>query len=87
MITIDVEKLYTELVPNDEGTAKLSDVNDYIARARELAGVGQNVVLTGRGPIWLYLAVSHALHGQVKTLYYSSPVTGRLTIYNHNPFR
>lgn len=40
----------------------------------------------GPGPVWLYLAVAHALHGKARRLYYSSPVTGEVLIFGHNPY-
>jgi CRISPR-associated Csx3 family protein len=78
-IVIDVKTLYGE-------TAKLADQDGYIAKVRERAGTGQEVVLTGQGPIWLYLILSHALHGKAKRLIYDSPVTGEVLIYDHDPF-
>jgi len=85
MITIDVEDLYTKLMPNSEGKAKLCDLGEYIAWAKELAGAGKDVVLRGRAPVWLFLAVSHALREQVRSLYYDSWEAPRLNIYNQ-PF-
>jgi len=80
IITIDVKELY-------EDQAKLNKQEVYIGKALELAGLGNEVVLTGQGPIWLYLMIAHALHGKAKSLYYSSPVTGNVKIFDHNPFR
>ncbi len=79
MITIDLSGLYTD-------TAKLSDLPNYINKACESAGEGNEVVLTGKAPVWLYLAVAHALHGRAKKLTYQSPVTGEVVIFDHNPF-
>ncbi len=79
MITIDLSTLFTD-------TAKLSDLQDYIDRALELAGEGNEVVLTGRAPVWLYLKVAHALHGKARKLVYRSPVTGEVVIFDHDPF-
>lgn len=79
MQTINIQQLYGE-------QAKLDLLPEYVARARQLAGSGNDVVLTGPGPVWLYLAIAHALHGTARALYYESPVTGRVTIFNHNPF-
>lgn len=79
-ITIDIEALYAG---ND--TAKLAQLDNYERQARELAGNGNDVTLTGQGPIWLYLRIAHALHGKVRSLYYDSPVTGAVVIYDHNP--
>ncbi|MCX8125544.1 MAG: hypothetical protein N3E40_00165, partial [Dehalococcoidia bacterium] len=68
------------------GTAKLADLDAMVARAKELAGEGDDVVLTGAGPVWLYLAVAHALHGKARKLVYRSPATGDVLIFDHNPF-
>lgn len=76
---IDLRSLYAE-------QAKLTDLLDYIAKAIELAGDGKDVVLTGRASVWLYLKIAHALHGKVRSLIYTSPVTGNVTIFDHNPF-
>jgi len=66
--------------------AKLSDLPQYLMEAENKAGSGNEVILTGRAPIWLYLAVAHALHGKAKKLIYRSPVTGDVVIFDHNPF-
>jgi hypothetical protein len=80
-VTIDIETLYT-----GSDTAKLANLPEYERQAKEMAGKGNDVTLTGQGPIWLYLRVAHALHGQVRSLRYDSPVTGEVLIYDHNPF-
>ncbi len=67
-------------------TAKLLDLQDYTKKAINLAGDGNEVILTGKAPVWLYLAVAHALHGKAKKLLYRSPVTGDVVIFDHNPF-
>ncbi len=79
MSTIDLSSLFTD-------TAKLSDLPIYIDKAVDLAGEGNEVILTGKAPVWLYLAVAHALHGKAKKLVYRSPVTGDVVIFDHNPF-
>ncbi len=79
MTTIDLSILYTE-------TAKLSDLKTYIDQTLTLAGEGNEVILTGKAPVWLYLSIAHALHGKAKKLIYRSPVTGDVTIFDHNPF-
>ena len=79
MSTIDLSSLFTD-------TAKLSDLPIYIDKTVNLAGDGNEVILTGRAPVWLYLAVAHALHGKAKKLIYRSPVTGDVLIFDHNPF-
>lgn len=77
--TIDLSQLFTE-------RALISELDTYIQKAKELAGEGSDVVLTGAAPVWLYLKVAHALHGKVKSLTYRSPVTGDVPIFDHSPF-
>lgn len=79
MIIIDLATFFSE-------TAKLSDLSTYIEKALEQADEGNEVILTGRAPVWLYLTVAHALHGKAKKLIYHSPVTGDVVIFDHNPF-
>jgi hypothetical protein len=79
MITINLETFYS-------GIAKLNDLNLYIEKALNIAGEGNDVVLTGAAPVWLYLIIAHVLHGKVKKLIYRSPVTGDVVIFDHNPF-
>ena len=79
MILIDLKELYGEL-------AKLNLLPGYIEQALALAGEGQEVVLTGAAPVWLYLTIAHALHGKAKRLIYRSPVTGDVVIFDHDPF-
>jgi len=78
-VTVDIGKLY-------EGTAKLEQLEAYEAKALAEAGNGNNIILTGRGPVWLYLRLAHALHGTARSLIYTSPASGDVTIFNHNPF-
>lgn len=80
LISLDVSTLYTA-----DGTARLSRLDDYVREA--LAGVtpGADVMLTGAAPVWLYLRLAHALHGRVRVLSYSSPVTGPVTVFDHTP--
>lgn len=67
-------------------TAKLSDLTAYKKKVIDLAGDGNEIILTGKAPVWLYLAVAHDLHGKAKRLLYRSPVTGDVVIFDHNPF-
>jgi len=78
MIVIDLSKFFKDV-------SKLSDLPNYVEKAVEQAGEGNNVTLTGKAPVWLYLAVAHALHGKAKKLIYRSPVTGEVLIFDHNP--
>jgi len=79
VVTIDLSTFYS-------GSAKLADLPDYERRAREVAGEGKVVILTGQAPIWMYLRIAHALHGKARRLIYSSPVTGEVVIFDHDPF-
>jgi CRISPR-associated Csx3 family protein len=76
---IDLGLLFSE-------TAKLTDLPIYVQKALKQANQGNDVILTGRAPVWLYLKVAHALHGKVRKLIYRSPVTGDVVIFDHNPF-
>lgn len=78
-VTIDLDDFY-------KGTAKLPDLQSYIKRAIELAGDGNEVVITGQAPVWMYLVVAHALHGKARKLIYKSPNTGDVLIFDHDPF-
>lgn len=78
-IIIDLSQLYN-------GNAKLSEIDTYIRRAKELASEGNEIILTGAAPVWLYLKIAHALHGRASKLTYRSPVTGDVVIFDHSPF-
>ncbi len=78
-ITIDLKTLFGEI-------AKLEDLPRYIEEVKVLAGDGNEVLLTGQGPVWLYLKIAHALHGKARKLIYNSPVTGEIVIFDHDPF-
>lgn len=79
MITMDLSAFFS-------GTAKISELPNYIKKAVEQAGEGKELILTGKAPVWLYLSIAHALHGKVKKLIYRSPVTGDVVIFDHDPF-
>jgi hypothetical protein len=79
MVTVNLNSLFNT-------TAKLFELDSYIQKAKEIAGEGNDVVLTGAAPVWLYLKVAHALHGKVRKLIYRSPVTGDLVIFDHSPY-
>jgi hypothetical protein len=76
---IDLGILFSE-------TAKLTDLTIYVQEALKQAGEGNDVILTGRAPVWLYLKIAHALHGKARKLIYRSPVTGDVVIFDHNAF-
>ena len=79
MITIDLSTFYLE-------TAKLDKLPEYEKKAQKLAGEGSSVTLTGAAPVWLYLRIAHVLHGKSKSLIYTSPVSGEVVIFDHDPF-
>ena len=79
MTTIDLSTFY-------KMTAKISDLPIYLGVALKKAAEGNEVILTGKAPVWLYLSVAHALHGKAKKLVYRSPVSGDITIFDHDPF-
>lgn len=76
---IDISNLFDQL-------AKIDKLQSYIDNAVEIAGKGNEVILTGKAPVWLYLSVAHALHGIARKLIYRSPVTGDVVIFDHDPF-
>ncbi len=78
-LTIDLSTFFSS-------TAKLSEIDSYIQKAKDLAGEGNDVVLTGAAPVWLYLKIAHAMHGKAEKLIYRSPVTGDVVIFDHNPY-
>jgi len=81
-VVIDVRTLYAE-------RALLDHLPLYKQAVLALAGAGKDVVLTGQGPIWLYLCVAHTLHGKARRLLYRSPVTeqaGDIVVFDHSPF-
>lgn len=80
-----MEKVVIDLSVIHRGQAKLNELPAYVQKASDLAGDGKVVVLTGSAPIWMYLKIAHALHGKVTQMFYSSPVTGEIEIFNHNP--
>ncbi len=79
MIVVDLSTFFKE-------TAKLADLDSYIRKAEVMAGNGNEVILTGRAPVWLYLKTAHALHGKARKLIYRSPVTGDVVIFDHSPY-
>ncbi|MGB4703948.1 MAG: CRISPR-associated protein Csx3 [Candidatus Saccharicenans sp.] len=78
-VTIDLSTLYSQ-------RAKISEIENYLSKALELAGEGNEVLLMGAAPIWLYLKIAHALHGKAKKLSYYSPASGVVEIFNHDPY-
>jgi len=84
-IIIDLKTIYTEISGE---SAKLIDLDQYVSKALDVAGEGNNVVLTGGAPIWMYLKIAHALHGKAQRLLYSAPGQGikELVIFSHDPF-
>ena len=83
---MEEEKVILNLECLYSGRAKLAELPVYIEKALAQAGEGNDVTLTGRAPVWLYLAGAHALHGVARKLTYTSPVTGDVVIFDHTPF-
>jgi hypothetical protein len=52
----------------------------YESKVLELAGQGNDVILTGVAPIWLYMRLTHALHG-CRSLSYNSPAGVPVVIF------
>ena len=77
-IIINLSTFYPEVV-------KLSDLDLYIQKAKELAGEGNDVVLTGAALVLLFLKIAFALQGKARKLIYRSPVTGDVVIFDHSP--
>ena len=78
-VKVDLREVYGE-------TAKLAELPSYLSKILDIAGEGNDVILTGQAPIWLYLCAAHALHGKAKKLVYNSPVTGNVVIFDHDPY-
>jgi hypothetical protein len=83
-ITINLNEIFTNI---SDDSAKLNDIDSYIAEALKQAGMGNEVTLTGAAPIWMYLKIAHVLHGKAKKLLYSAPGQGinEFEIFNHDP--
>lgn len=79
MVEINLESFCNE-------TAKLNELDTYVQKVKNLAGEGNDCILTGAAPVWLYLKAAHALHGKARKLIYRSPVTGDVVIFDHNPY-
>ena len=77
-VIIDFSTFYTS-------RAKFSGLSSYRQKAIDLADNDKEVILTGAAPVWLYLDISHALHGKVKSLIYRSPVTGDVVVGDYAP--
>ncbi len=80
-VKLDLATLYAST-----GTAKLSDIPAYQEKVKDAVPPGADVTLTGQAPVWLYLRIAHLLHGRAKRLWYESPVTGPVEIFNHDPY-
>lgn len=77
---LDLSSLYAAT-----GNAKLADLPTYEAEVKNTVPPGADVILTGPGPVWLYLRLAHTLHGLARSLRYDSPVTGPVVVFDHNP--
>ena len=81
-----MQKIIIDLAEMHGGSAKLNKLTEYMSQAQKLAGHGNEVILTGAAPVWMYLKISHSLHGRASVLKYNSPASGEVIIFNHNPF-
>jgi len=81
-----VESLVVDLKTFYNDQAKLVELQRYTEKALALAGEGNEVVLTGQAPVWMYLKIAHALHGKARRLIYRSPVAGDVVVFDHDPF-
>ncbi len=84
-VEINVQELYGNY-PDAKADAK--KINEYLKKAKMIAGpfppnTKKEVVLTGRGPIWLYLVLAREFHGVAAKLVYSSPKEEDVVIYDH----
>lgn len=78
-VVIDVQAIIGRL----GATALQRHLPEYEQAAAREAGEGRDVVLTGRGPIWLYLRLAHSLHGSARSLTYRAPEAGDVLIFDH----
>ena len=78
MKVIDVEKVWKKMGV----TARVEDLPAYVEIVTEEAGLGNEVVLTGAGPVWLYLVLAHSLHGKCRKLIYNSPLVS-VEVFDH----
>jgi hypothetical protein len=78
-VVIDVEAIYR--AHGDTALQRLLPEYEHAAVAQ--AGEGADVVLTGRGPVWLYLRLAHALHGVARSLVYRAPEAGDVPVFDH----
>lgn len=77
-VEINLEDFYNE-------RAELKYLDTYIQKARDIAGEGNEVVLTGAAPIWMYLKIAHALHGKARRLIYSPAALNEdIIIFDHS---
>jgi len=78
MKVINVEQIWKKMGV----TATVTEIPAYIEIVTEEAGLGEEVVLTGAGPVWLYLVLAHALHGKCRKLIYNSPLVS-VEVFDH----
>jgi len=83
-IVIDIQQVWSEVSPDGADPALMQV---YLAKVREIVAArhrpGAPYILTGRGPIWLYLSVAHELHGHATQLWGFDPKLGYILIYGH----
>jgi len=77
---VNVEDIYGK---KEGKNALVAEIPTYVKMVVEKVETEKEVILTGAGPVWLYLVLAHALHGKTALLMYDSPVTGPIIIHDH----
>lgn len=75
-------QILMEYLDEERSHPLLSRLPQYVEKVLNIAGVGNEVVLCGRAPIWLYLAVLQELQNVANSVIYSSAETGNLVIFD-----
>lgn len=91
VIIIDITNLTDAPPPGGRVNFDLNRVADYQHKALALLPAFKvgvefpefEVVLTGPGPIWLYLALAAALHSRGGKVYYAAPNAPRVEVIGH----
>jgi hypothetical protein len=73
-VTIDVKTLCGE-------RPSIGLLSEYESLVVKFAGQDNYIVLTGVGPMWLFMRLTHALHGRCMGLSYMSPAGVPVVIF------
>ncbi|MDP3970910.1 MAG: CRISPR-associated protein Csx3 [bacterium] len=90
-IVLDITTLVPTPAPGQRINFELGSVVEYQAKALALLPAFRpgcslpefEVVLSGPGPIWLYLALAAALHSRGGQVVYSAPNAARVVVIDH----